>query len=113
MATSDERSDVLTRPCHPQADARRDGMVFIPGGVFAMGSNRHYPEEAPVHRVSVESFWIDETPVTNAQFRNFVDATGYVTFAEIPPKAEDYPGACRICLRRGRSFSILPESRSV
>jgi formylglycine-generating enzyme required for sulfatase activity len=78
-----------------------DGMVFIAGGTFRMGSNSHYPEEAPVHRVTVDGFWIDMTPVTNAQFRAFVEATGYVTFAEIPPKAEDYPGALPHMLKAG------------
>jgi formylglycine-generating enzyme len=73
--------------------ARTDGMVFIPGGAFRMGSDRHYPEEAPVHRVSVDGFWIDRTPVTNREFRKFVNATGYVTFAELPPDPKDYPGA--------------------
>ncbi len=47
----------------------RDGMVFVPGGTFRMGSDAHYPEEAPVHRVMVDGFWIDATPVTNVQFR--------------------------------------------
>src|SRR5262245_56705995 len=42
-------------------------MAWIPGGTFRMGSDRHYPEEAPVHRVTVDGFWIDRTPVTNAQ----------------------------------------------
>lgn len=68
------------------------GMVPIPGGAFAMGSERFYPEEAPVRRVSVDSFWMDETPVTNAQFAAFVAATGHVTFAEIAPDPRDYPG---------------------
>jgi formylglycine-generating enzyme required for sulfatase activity len=58
-----------------------------------MGSDAHYPEEAPAHQVTVDGFWIDETTVTNAEFRRFVDATGYVTSAERPPRAEDYPGA--------------------
>src|SRR5215217_4641526 len=66
-------------------------MIWIEGGVFRMGSDRHYPEEAPVHRVAVDSFWIDRTPVTNRQFKDFVRATGHVTVAEIVPKAEDYP----------------------
>src|SRR5476649_1346401 len=48
------------------------GMLLIPGGTFRMGSNRHYPEEAPVHRVNVDSFLIDPTPVTNHQFKDFV-----------------------------------------
>ena len=47
-------------------------MVFIPGGTFRMGSDKHYPEEAPVHQVAVDGFWIDRTPVTNAAFRRFV-----------------------------------------
>jgi len=68
-------------------------MVGIPGGTFRMGSDKHYPEEAPAHRVTVDSFWIDRTPVTNRAFRKFVNATGYVTFAEIPPDPKDYPGA--------------------
>ncbi|WP_454003051.1 formylglycine-generating enzyme family protein [Afipia felis] len=68
-------------------------MVWISGGTFRMGSDRHYVEEAPVHRVAVDGFWIDRTPVTNRDFRKFVRDTGYVTFAEIRPKAEDYPGA--------------------
>ncbi len=68
-------------------------MVRIPSGSFRMGSNDHYPEEAPAHSVSVDGFWVDRTPVTNDQFRKFVEATGYVTFAELPPRAEDYPGA--------------------
>jgi formylglycine-generating enzyme required for sulfatase activity len=68
-------------------------MIRIPGGTFRMGSDKHYPEEAPVHRVTVSDFWIDRTPVTNRQFREFVRATGHVTFAEIPPNPKDYPGA--------------------
>jgi len=70
----------------------RPGMIRVPGGTFAMGSDRFYPEEAPVRRVSVDPFWIDETPVTNDQFAAFVAATGHVTFAEIPPDPKDYPG---------------------
>src|ERR1044072_3517251 len=76
-----------------EAKVRTHGMVFVRGGTFAMGSDKHYAEEAPVHRVTLDGFWIDETPVTNALFREFVEATGYITFAEIAPRAEDYPGA--------------------
>jgi sulfatase modifying factor 1 len=68
-------------------------MVWIPGGTFLMGSNDHYAEEAPVHSVTVESFWIDKYTVTNEQFKSFVEATGYTTLAERPPNPEDYPGA--------------------
>ncbi|WP_170849717.1 formylglycine-generating enzyme family protein [Tardiphaga sp. OK245] len=74
-------------------DLRMDGMMWIPGGTFRMGSDHHYPEEAPSHRVTVDGFWIDKTPVTNRQFKQFMKATGYVTLAEIPPDPKDYPGA--------------------
>jgi formylglycine-generating enzyme required for sulfatase activity len=68
-------------------------MVWIPGGEFLMGSEQFYPEERPVRRVVVDGFWIDRTPVTNARFTQFVRETGYVTVADRPPRAEDYPGA--------------------
>ncbi len=68
-------------------------MAWIPGGTFLMGSNDHYPEEAPAHRVSVNGFWIDRHTVTNAQFQRFVEATGHVTLAERPANPADYPGA--------------------
>ncbi|MFN3473051.1 MAG: formylglycine-generating enzyme family protein [Blastomonas sp.] len=67
-------------------------MRLVPGGTFRMGSDAFYPEEQPIRRVRVDPFWIDETPVTNAQFAEFVAATGYVTFAEIAPDPKDYPG---------------------
>ena len=68
-------------------------MVFVPGGTFRMGSEDFYPEERPVHRVAVDGFWMDRHPVTVAQFRRFVKATGYRTLAERAPDAADYPGA--------------------
>jgi formylglycine-generating enzyme required for sulfatase activity len=68
-------------------------MVWIPGGAFHMGSDRFYPEERPVHRVSVDGFWMDQFQVTNDDFRRFVDATGYVTVAERPLDPRDYPDA--------------------
>jgi formylglycine-generating enzyme required for sulfatase activity len=67
-------------------------MIRISGGTFRMGSDRHYPEEAPVHRVAVDGFLIDRTPVTNRQFKELVRATGYVTLAEVPPGPIQYPG---------------------
>lgn len=76
-------------------------MVWIPGGTFFMGSDRHYPEEAPQHQVHVDGFWMDRYPVTNEMFRRFVSATGYVTFAELAPRAEDYPGALPEMLHPG------------
>jgi formylglycine-generating enzyme required for sulfatase activity len=68
-------------------------MVFIPGGAFAMGDERFYPEERPVRRVEVDGFWIDEHPVTAAEFRHFVRQTKYVTVAERFPEASEYPDA--------------------
>lgn len=68
-------------------------MILVPGGRFLMGSNHHYEEEAPAHTATVAGFWMDKYAVTNEQFDLFVKETNYVTVAERPPKAEDYPGA--------------------
>ena len=68
-------------------------MVELPGGSFRMGSEDFYPEERPVREATVEGFWIDRHPVTVAEFRRFVKATGYVTAAERAPEAADYPDA--------------------
>jgi formylglycine-generating enzyme len=68
-------------------------MTWVPGGSFLMGSERFYPEERPVRRVAVDGFWMDTHPVTNAEFRRFVKATGHVTVAERPPDPAAYPGA--------------------
>ena len=84
------------------------GMVWIPGGTFRMGSDKHYPEERPAHRVTVSGFWMDRTPVTNRQFREFTEATGHVTFAEIPPQAADYPGAKPDLLHPGSLVFLTP-----
>lgn len=70
-----------------------DGMVWVPGRTFLMGSDRHYPEEAPARPATVGGFWIDSGPVTNAEFARFVRKTGHVTAAEIAPDPADYPGA--------------------
>jgi formylglycine-generating enzyme len=76
----------------PSRDTPRQGMVRVAGGTFSMGSRDFYPEERPVHRVTVDAFWMDEHPVTNAEFARFVEATGYVTIAERVPNPADYPG---------------------
>jgi sulfatase modifying factor 1 len=73
--------------------AAREGMVRIESGSFSMGSDRFYPEEAPVREVHVDVFWIDTHAVTNAEFSRFVRKTGYVTVAERPLDPADYPGA--------------------
>ena len=88
----------------------RDGMVFVPGGRFLMGSDRHYVEEAPAHPVRVDVFLIDRHPVTNRDFARLIAATGHATVAEIAPRAEDYPGAVPELLRAG---SLVFEPRSV
>jgi len=68
-------------------------VIEVPAGTFRMGSDDHYPEEAPAHRVSVDAFAISATTVTNEQFASFVEATDYVTLAERPLDPADYPGA--------------------
>jgi sulfatase modifying factor 1 len=68
-------------------------MVRIDGGTFRMGSDRFYPEEAPVRDVPVAGFWIDPYAITNEQFSRFVRKTGYLTVAERPLDPADYPGA--------------------
>jgi formylglycine-generating enzyme required for sulfatase activity len=68
-------------------------MAWIPGGTFLMGSDRHYPEEAPAHTVTVDGFWMSKHQVTNAEFSRFVEATGHVTLAERPADPANYPGA--------------------
>lgn len=68
-------------------------MVLIGGGSFVMGSDGHYPEEAPAHPVAVDAFRIDRDPVTNARFAGFVEETGYITVAERPLDPADFPGA--------------------
>ncbi|GJD62143.1 Formylglycine-generating enzyme [Methylobacterium frigidaeris] len=73
-----------------------------------MGSADFYPEEAPVRRATVGDFWIDERPVTNAQFAEFAEATGYVSFAEMPPDPRDYPGMPPDMARAGSAVFVAP-----
>ena len=87
-------------------------MVWLSGDKFRMGSDGHYPEEAPVHRVHVDGFFIDLYPVTNRQFRRFVEATGYVTVAELAPDPKDYPGALPHMLKPG-SLVFTPPRHAV
>jgi formylglycine-generating enzyme len=86
----DSSSELTMNP--PAAPAPGSDMVWIAGGSFRMGSDEHYPEEAPAHIVKVDGFWIDVAPVTNTQFQAFVQATGHRTLAEIAPDASQYPG---------------------
>src|SRR5258708_15121488 len=102
----------LERNDRPSEDSRTGDMVRIPGGTFRMGSDDHYPEEAAAHRVTVDGFWIDRTPVTNRQFKAFVKATGHKTFAEIVPDPKDYPGALPHMIYAG-SLVFTPPSHRV
>jgi formylglycine-generating enzyme len=102
--------------------AAPDGMIWIPGGEFAMGckdptmcvdgGHETMDDARPIHRVYVDAFWMDKTDVTNEQFAKFVQATGYVTIAEQTPKAEDFPGAPPENLVAG-STVFTPTSRPV
>jgi sulfatase modifying factor 1 len=89
-----------------------EGMIWIPGGTFRMGSDKHYPEEAPAHRVAVDGFWIDCHPVTNQQFREFVSATGHVTFAEVAPDPANYPDALPELIFAGSLVFVPPQRLS-
>ncbi|KAA0110140.1 formylglycine-generating enzyme family protein [Mycolicibacterium sp. P1-5] len=68
-------------------------LVQIPGQTAVLGSARHYPEEAPARPMTVASFWIQPRQVTNAAFLEFASDTDYLTLAERPLNAADYPGA--------------------
>ncbi len=67
-------------------------MIYIEGGEFVMGAGGLYPDEFPPHKRSVDEFWISESEVTNRDYQEFVDATGYITVAERNPNPEDFPG---------------------
>ena len=86
-------SEAATKTAPSPGDPPAEGMAWVPGGTFQMGSEAFYPEERPVHRVQVDGFWMDERPVTAAEFRRFVRETGYVTVAERPLDPEEYPDA--------------------
>jgi formylglycine-generating enzyme required for sulfatase activity len=90
---SPTQDQTLVEAVRPPGKPPAEGMVWIPAGIFLMGSDRHYPEEAPAHNVTVNGFWMDRHTVTNRAFKRFVDATGHVTLAERPANAADYPGA--------------------
>ena len=108
MTTLDRVAQVLPEHTVPENSVQPE-MVWVPGGSFNMGSDKHYPEEAPAHRVTVDGFWMDRIPVTNREFREFVNATGHVTVAEIRPDAKDYPGALPNMLRAGSLVFTPPK----
>jgi sulfatase modifying factor 1 len=85
-----------------------DGMAWIPGATFLMGSDGHNPEEAPAHKATVGGFWIDVGPVTNREFGRFARKTGYVTVAERAPDPADYPGSRQELLVPFSSVFVAP-----
>jgi formylglycine-generating enzyme required for sulfatase activity len=100
-AADQSRNDAPGPPPFPD-------MVWVPGGTFRMGSDTHYPEERPVHRVTVNGFWMDRFPVTNQRFEQFVAKTRHQTYAEIPPNPADYPGALPDMLYAGSLVFVKP-----
>ncbi|MFI8343996.1 formylglycine-generating enzyme family protein [Streptomyces sp. NPDC085639] len=91
----------MNNATRPRTATPPKGMVSVPGGTFLMGSAGFYPEEQPVHPVTVDGFWMDTHPVTIGEFRRFAKATGYITVAEREPDPEDYPDADRTSLVPG------------
>lgn len=83
-------------------------MRLIEGGEFLMGCDDFYPEEKPVRRARVGKYWIDENPVTNSDFAKFIEATGYKTFAEVPPDPKDYPGMPADMAQAGSAVFTAP-----
>lgn len=85
------QGSAVPKDASPLKGSSPEGMVWIPGGEFTMGTDdpESYPAERPAHRVRVDGFWMDATEVTNAQFRKFVEETGYVTTAEKKPEWEE------------------------
>lgn len=90
-SVSDKHAGSVPRSIVEESDQIPEGMVWIPGGEFMMGTDdvQAYRHEKPAHRVRVSGFWMDETEVTNKQFKKFVDETGYITTAEKRPDWEE------------------------
>jgi formylglycine-generating enzyme required for sulfatase activity len=83
-------------------------MVWIPSGTFWMGFEDGPPESQLVHKVTLAGFWMDKHEVTNTQFAQFVEATGYVTVAERPPRPEDFPGKKLLTLKPASAVFAAP-----
>ena len=101
-SASDKCDSTVSNP------ASREGMVWVPGGTFMMGSDETYPEERVEHEVTVDGFWMDVHEVTNAQFARFVEETGYVTVAERTPDPELIKGAPEEMFKPGSIVFISP-----
>jgi len=96
------------KPSLASDKSSRRSMVSVPGGSFLMGSNAFYREERPLRRETVQGFWMDVHPVTNAEFRKFVAATGYVAACEREPDPAMYPDADPSLLVPGSSVFRKP-----
>ena len=104
----------------PPPSVAPTGMVWIPGGIFSMGTDESNEslcsvpgltsDAFPIHRVKVAAFWMDEHEVTNAEFEKFVQATGYKTIAEIAPIKEEFPEALPDMLVAGSVVFAPPAS---
>ena len=104
-------ADLLMKPQVVPQGRDSSGMVYIPGGKFQMGTEE-FPDASPIHEVEINGFWMDEHEVTNAQFLQFVEATGYVTVAERPLDPKDFPGIPEDVLVPG-SAVFSPPAQSV
>ncbi len=115
----DEESSSAPLIVDAPGDFLPTGMSWIPGGEFIRGvetfpepiksdnnPDKVKPDEYPAHRVAVDGFFIDQTEVTNAEFKRFIDATGYVTTEEIKPRREDFIGQVP-------DVSLIPEENLV
>ena len=107
-ATTAEVGSCAAYAGFPIDEGETAGMAFIPGGTFKMGSERHQPEERFTHVVRVDGFWIDRHEVTNAQFKQFVDATGYRTLAERGLDPKTHPDMPKDLLVPGSVVFIQP-----
>ncbi|MCX2720978.1 formylglycine-generating enzyme family protein [Roseibium salinum] len=93
----------------PDGPAVNLTLIEIPGGTFAMGSEQHHVEEGPVREVTVASFRLSATEVTNAQFRAFVEATGYITTAERTLDPAEHPTWPPELLKPGSMVFRMPD----
>ncbi|NOT63270.1 MAG: formylglycine-generating enzyme family protein, partial [Acidobacteria bacterium] len=111
-ATPDASIAVSINHAPPPANAPV-GMAYIPGGTFWMGcTDCNMPDTLPQHAVTVNAFWMDKTPITNAEFEKFVKATGYKTIAEITPSAAEFPDAPKDMLVAG-SACFTPQQQRI
>lgn len=102
---SQSLAPVVASTCQTPAD---QALQFVAGGTFLMGSDDYFPEEQPRQLVSVADLWISKTEITNAQFAEFVNATGYITVAEQAPNPADYPDIPPALLVPGSALFIPP-----